>query len=42
MSEMLNIVKSRDPNEPEFLQTVTEVYESLKHVLDAEPKPRRE
>ncbi len=41
MSDVLNIVKSRDPGEPEFLQTVTEVYSSLKHVLDAEPHLRR-
>ena len=41
MSEGLQVVRERDPNEPEFLQSVTEVYESLKVVLDAEAAYRK-
>ncbi|UQZ89721.1 NADP-specific glutamate dehydrogenase [Deltaproteobacteria bacterium Smac51] len=41
MSEGLQFVKDRDPHEPEFIQSVTEVYESLKVVLDAEAAYRK-
>ncbi len=41
MSDDLHFVKNRDPHEPEFLQSVTEVYGSLKVVLDQEPAYRR-
>jgi len=41
MSDALQVVRGRDPNEPEFLQSVTEVYESLKVVLDQETVYRR-
>ncbi|MDH3826937.1 MAG: glutamate dehydrogenase, partial [Desulfobacterales bacterium] len=37
MSDILNIVKNRDPQEKEFHQAVTEVMESVKPVLDQNP-----
>ena len=37
MSDILNIVKSRDPQEKEFHQAVSEVMESVKPVLDQNP-----
>jgi glutamate dehydrogenase (NADP+) len=37
MSEILNIVKNRDPQEKEFHQAVNEVMESVKPVLDQNP-----
>jgi glutamate dehydrogenase (NADP+) len=37
MSEILNIVKNRDPQEKEFHQAVSEVMESVKPVLDQNP-----
>jgi glutamate dehydrogenase (NADP+) len=41
MSDMIDLVRSQNPYEPEFIQTVTEVHDSLKHVLDAEPRLRQ-
>lgn len=41
MSDGLQVVRERDPNQPEFLQTATEVYESLKVVLESEPAYRK-
>ncbi len=41
MSDMLQAVKERDPNQPEFLQSVEEVHESLKVVLENEPAYRK-
>jgi len=41
MSDGLQSVRDRDPHQPEFLQTVTEVYESLKVVLEKEEAYRR-
>ncbi len=41
MSDGLQVAKNRDPDQPEFLQSVTEVFESLKVVLEAEPVYRR-
>ena len=41
MSDELQFVRERDPDQPEFLQSVTEVFESLKVVLDAEPAYRQ-
>lgn len=41
MSDVLQVVKDRDPNQPEFLQSVTEVFDSLKVVLEAEPVYRK-
>ncbi len=37
MSDILNIVKNRDPHEKEFHQAVNEVMESVKPVLDQNP-----
>ena len=37
MSDILNIVKNRDPQENEFHQAVSEVMESVKPVLDQNP-----
>ncbi len=36
--DVLEIVKKRNPNEPEFLQAVREVFESLQNVLAKNPK----
>jgi len=33
VQEVLEVVKKRNPNEPEFLQAVTEVLESLEPVV---------
>jgi len=41
MSDDLQFVRDRDPDQPEFLQSVTEVYDSLKVVLEAEPAYRK-
>ena len=41
MSDGLECVRARDPHQPEFLQTVTEVYDSLKAVLEKEPAYRQ-
>ena len=38
MSDIIDIVKSRDPSENEFHQAVTEVMESIKPVLDRNPE----
>jgi len=40
IQSILDIVKSRNPGEPEFLQAVTEVLESLIPVLEQSPKYR--
>jgi glutamate dehydrogenase (NADP+) len=40
MSEIVEAVKARDPNEREFLQAVTEVADSIKPVLDQNPEYR--
>jgi glutamate dehydrogenase (NADP+) len=40
MSDIIETVKSRDPNESEFHQAVTEVMESVKPVLDRNPEYR--
>ncbi|MBU1195282.1 MAG: NADP-specific glutamate dehydrogenase [Proteobacteria bacterium] len=40
MSEILDIVKAKDPFEKEFHQAVTEVVESVKPVLDKNPEYR--
>jgi len=40
MSDIIEIVKSRDPNENEFHQAVTEVMDSIKPVLDRNPEYR--
>jgi glutamate dehydrogenase (NADP+) len=37
MSDILNVVKNRDPHENEFHQAVSEVMESVKPVLDQNP-----
>ena len=37
MSDIIEIVKNRDPDQPEFIQAVTEVMESVKPVLDQNP-----
>ena len=41
MSEIMEYVKSRDPNEKEFHQAVGEVMDSIKPVLEANPIYRR-
>src|SRR5262250_3339472 len=40
IQEVLEIVKKRNPNEPEFLQAVTEVLESIRPVIDRSKKLR--
>ena len=37
MSDIIEVVKSRDPDQPEFIQAVTEVMETVKPVLDQNP-----
>jgi glutamate dehydrogenase (NADP+) len=41
MSEIMEYVRSRDPNEKEFHQAVSEVMESVKPVLDQNPAYRK-
>lgn len=41
MKEILEYVKSRDPHEKEFHQAVSEVFESIKPVVDRNPQYRR-
>jgi glutamate dehydrogenase (NADP+) len=41
MSEILETIKARDPNEREFYQAVGEVLESVKPVLDQNPQYRQ-
>jgi len=41
MSEIMDIVTARDPNQPEFHQAVSEVAESIKPVLDKNPEYRQ-
>jgi len=38
--DILDLIKSRDPNEREFHQAVTEVVDSIKPVLDRNPHYR--
>ena len=40
MSDIIEIVKARDPNQNEFHQAVTEVMESIEPVLDRNPEYR--
>src|SRR5213595_68358 len=40
IQEVLEIVRKRNPNEPEFLQAVTEVLESIRPVIDRSKKLR--
>src|SRR5437667_9233830 len=40
VEEVLGIVKKRNPNEPEFLQAVTEVLESIRPVIGRNKKYR--
>src|ERR1700757_4671226 len=40
IQEVLEVVKKRNPNEPEFLQAVTEVLESIRPVIDRSKKIR--
>jgi glutamate dehydrogenase (NADP+) len=37
MSDIIENVKNRDPDQKEFIQAVTEVMESVKPVLDQNP-----
>ena len=41
MSDIMDIVIARDPNQPEFHQAVSEVAESIKPVLDKNPEYRQ-
>ncbi len=38
LNRVLETVKRRDPDQPEFLQAVTEVFESLDPIMDAHPE----
>ena len=40
VQQVLEIVKKRNPNEPEFLQAVTEVLESIRPVIQRHKKYR--
>jgi glutamate dehydrogenase (NADP+) len=40
MTEILKVIKARDPNEKEFHQAVEEVVDSVKPVLDRNPQYR--
>ena len=40
VEEVLEIVKKRNPNEPEFLQAVTEVLDSIRPVVERHKKYR--
>ena len=40
IQQVLEIVRKRNPNEPEFLQAVTEVLESIRPVIDRSKKVR--
>ena len=40
VQQVLEIVKKRNPNEPEFLQAVTEVLESIRPVIQRNKKYR--
>ena len=40
VEEVLEIVRKRNPNEPEFLQAVTEVLESIRPVVNRHKKYR--
>ncbi len=42
VSEQLELLKKKNPNEPEFIQAATEVLESIEPVLDANPKYQAE
>jgi len=42
MTDIMQIVKDRDPEEQEFQQAVHEVVESIKPVMDANPEYRRQ
>src|SRR5260370_38762253 len=39
-SQILNLVKAKNPAEPEFHQAVLEVFESLRPVLERHPEDR--
>ena len=41
MSDIVQLVKNRDPDQPEFHQAVTEVVESIEPVLDRIPEYRQ-
>ena len=41
MSDIVQLVKNKDPNEPEFHQAVTEVVESIEPVLERNPEYRQ-
>lgn len=38
VNDVLEIVRKRNPNEPEFLQAVTEVLESIEPVVERHKK----
>jgi len=40
VEEVLEIVRKRNPNEPEFLQAVTEVLESIRPVIERHKRYR--
>ena len=41
VAEILELAKTKNPGETEFLQTVQEIVESLAPVLESEPKYRK-
>jgi glutamate dehydrogenase (NADP+) len=41
MSDILQVVKDKDPHEREFYQAVAEVFDSIKPVLDQNPEYRQ-
>ncbi len=41
MTDILEIIKARDPHEKEFVQAVQEVLDSVKPVLDQNPRYRQ-
>ena len=42
MTDILNLIKNRDPGEKEFHQAVEEVIESVQPVLDRNPQYRQD
>ena len=38
VNDVIEMVKAKDPDQPEFIQAVTEVLESLEPVIEAHPE----
>jgi len=41
VESVIELVKEKNPNEPEFIQAVTEVLTSLEPVIEAHPNTRK-